>query len=375
MSLGLTDEQRLFRAVAERFAHDAMPISNIRGRLGQPPSPEYLQRTGELGWYAAFVPTDLGGGSVSGRSVIDAAVLAEVQGAHLQPAPTVTAHLFARAVAMFGDQQTRSLLPAHCAGDAIGGFMFAETTRGWYARTAVTAEQAEDGFMLNGSVAIAIGVDTAGPFVVTASIDGAASAFVVMPGDPGVAITMLDSIDITRSMARVRFTDVIVPPERQLTCHRSDIEQLAALAAALSSAETVGTMRRLFDMTLEYAKVRVAFGRVIGSFQAIKHLLADLSLQVELSTAIVDEAVGALQDDRPDAVELASVTKAYVADSALDVSQGCLQIHGGIGYTWEHDLHLYLRRLAADAALFGSAQWHREHLWHLDQLPVGAHHG
>ena len=181
----------------------------------------------------------------------------------------------------------------------------------------------------------------------------------------------LDGLDGTRACAELLVNEVVVPHEHVLGGAEAGdeaVDVVLRLALVQLAAESVGAMRQLFNMTVQYAKERVAFGRPIGSFQAVKHLLADLSLLVELSSAIADEAANALQAGRPDSAELASVAKAYVGEAGIQVSQGCLQVHGGIGYTWEHDLHLYLRRLASDAALFGDPSWHRERLCLLDGL-------
>jgi len=121
-------------------------------------------------------------------------------------------------------------------------------------------------------------------------------------------------------------------------------------------------MDALFEMTRQYAIDRIAFGRPIGSFQAIKHQLADLSLTLESSKAIAVAAVRAVQDRTPDAGEIASMAKAWVGDAGIDIAQGCFQVFAGIGYTWEHDLHLFLRRMTMNGLLFGQSDWHRERI-------------
>jgi alkylation response protein AidB-like acyl-CoA dehydrogenase len=135
----------------------------------------------------------------------------------------------------------------------------------------------------------------------------------------------------------------------------------------------VGAMRRLVEITVDYAKARTAFGRPIGSFQALKHLLADASHWTELSTAVLDAAAEAVADRRPTASEIASIAKAYAGDAGAMVAQTCLQAHGGIGFTWEHDLHFYLRRLEADRVLYGDPFWHRERICRIHGL--GTHGG
>ena len=140
------------------------------------------------------------------------------------------------------------------------------------------------------------------------------------------------------------------------------IEAQLQRAVVLQVAESLGAMDALFERTCAYAKDRIAFGRPIGSFQAIKHLLADLSLRVEGTRAALASAVEAVESSSEDASTIASMLKSYAGDAGVELAQGCLQVHGGIGFTWEHDLHLYLRRLTSDAALFGDPIWHRERL-------------
>lgn len=138
------------------------------------------------------------------------------------------------------------------------------------------------------------------------------------------------------------------------------------IAAVLVAAESVGAMHADFTLALEHARTRIAFGRPIGSFQAVKHQLADLSLSLEMTKGLVAraaEAVGAgTSDGEPGGAELAHAAKAFVAERGVDLAHGCFQVLGSIGYTWEHDHHLFMRRLAADAEAFGSADWHRARL-------------
>jgi len=128
----------------------------------------------------------------------------------------------------------------------------------------------------------------------------------------------------------------------------------------LTVAETVGAMDENFTVALDYAKVRTAFGRPIGSFQAVKHQLADASMMLEASKGVAVAAARSVQQRADDAAEVASMAKSFVGDAAIDLTQTCWQVFGGIGYTWEHDHHLYLRRLTADASLYGQPSWHRE---------------
>jgi alkylation response protein AidB-like acyl-CoA dehydrogenase len=186
-----------------------------------------------------------------------------------------------------------------------------------------------------------------------------------------VRVERLDGLDLTRRLCRVHFdgaqfdADAVVgTPEGA----DASFERQFQIALVLAVSESLGAVAHDFSMALDYSKLRTAFGRPIGSFQAVKHQLADASMQLEASMAIAYEAVRAVQDGTADAAELASVAKAFVGDAAVDIAHTCFQVFGGIGYTWEHDQHLYLRRLTADAALYGQPAWHRERICRIHGL-------
>jgi alkylation response protein AidB-like acyl-CoA dehydrogenase len=201
--------------------------------------------------------------------------------------------------------------------------------------------------------------------LVTGEVDGKLAQFIVPTTSDGLTIQRLEALDLTRAYFDVRFegvrvedADVIgIPGE----CDAS-VERQFQIACVLSLAETVGAMDHNFAETLAYAGERIAFGRPIGSFQAIKHLLADTSLVLETSKAVVAAAARSVGESAAEAGEIASLAKAYVADHCVAFTQNCFQVFGGIGYTWEHDHHLYMRRITSDSALYGGAAWHRERI-------------
>jgi alkylation response protein AidB-like acyl-CoA dehydrogenase len=143
------------------------------------------------------------------------------------------------------------------------------------------------------------------------------------------------------------------------------VNRQLALASVLTAAQTVGAVAEDLDRTVQYAKDRVAFGRPIGSFQAIKHLLVDSSLSLELGKSVVTAAAETLGSAGEHAVQAASMAKALVGDSGVEIVSNCTQVFGGIGLTWEHDQHLFVRRVTTDAALYGDPTWHRERVCQL----------
>jgi alkylation response protein AidB-like acyl-CoA dehydrogenase len=229
----------------------------------------------------------------------------------------------------------------------------------------------DGGFELSGVKSAVQDVDAASWLLVSGSGPDGATQVLVAADTPGITVTELQSLDITRRFAEVRFDRARVPAtavigtpgaERALMAHE------LAIACTLIAAESVGAMDHDFEMTLQYAKDRIAFGRPIGSFQAVKHQLADSSLALEMSKATTLAAARTLGAEDDHGPEAASMAKAFVGESGVDLVQACFQVFGGIGYTWEHDQHLYLRRITTDAGLFGDPAWHREYLCQLAGL-------
>ncbi|EIV91608.1 acyl-CoA dehydrogenase family protein [Frankia sp. QA3] len=369
---GVTADQKLFAETAERFIRSTCPVSTVR-RVAQREEEldgGYFTEIGELGWLALFVPEEHGGGSPSGQPVLDAGLIAEQRGRYLQPGPIVGSNVAALAITLGGTGEQRALLDDLAGGKALAAWALGDPVGGWGASAGVEARRGETGFVLSGTKGLVQDAHLADWFLVSAAVDGRPALFWLPDDVPGLSVEPLAGLDLTHRYAELVLRDVAVPASAVVGQIGGDDlgERLLQVATVLTVAEMVGAISELFAMTLEHARNRAAFGRVIGSFQAVKHQLADLSLAVECSHAIATGALTAVQERAPDAAELASAAKAFVGDAAIDVSQGCLQLHGGIGYTWEHDLHLYLRRLATDRVVFGDPAWHRERICRLHGL-------
>jgi alkylation response protein AidB-like acyl-CoA dehydrogenase len=202
-------------------------------------------------------------------------------------------------------------------------------------------------------------------FLVAALSDEGLTQFLVPAESVGVEVSPLVSMDLARRFSELSFTDVWVPEPALVGSPgeaSGDLERQLQVALVLSIAESVGAMNSLFDMSVQYAKDRTAFGRPIGSFQAIKHLLADIAFSLEACNAGAAKAARVVSARGSDAGSVVSVVKSFVGDHSMELVQGCFQVHGGIAFTWEHDLHLYMRRLASNTLLFGEPSWHRERL-------------
>ena len=194
-----------------------------------------------------------------------------------------------------------------------------------------------------------------------ASLDGAPVQLLVPASAPGVTIRPLRALDLSRRFADVEFDAVRVGRDSVLGAGTGPLDAQLLNAMVLTCADTIGAIDALFTMTVAYARQRIAFGRPIGSFQAIKHILADQALYLEACKAAAVAAATAVQAGAPDAAEVASMAAAYIGDVACDIAQECLQVYGGTGYAWEHDLPLVpAAGPAPTASCSGEPSWHRE---------------
>jgi alkylation response protein AidB-like acyl-CoA dehydrogenase len=361
MQLDLTDEQILFHETTLRFIESELPLAQTRLLHDDPIGydPKWLRRSAELGWYAMLVPETDGGGSVSGAGLLDAAIVAEELGRHVQPGPFIPMNVVAHAIATFGsDDQRAELLPGIAAGELVATWAFADADGGWDAGAGLALARTGADVVLDGSRGFVQDAQSADVLLVAATLDGE-PVHVLVPADAaGVSLRPLSCLDLSRRMAHVDFAGVTVAGTAVLA--GADGEAMLLDAVALCCAETVGAADALFAMTVAYSKDRIAFGRPIGSFQALKHVMADQAVFLEGCKALATAAVEAAQAGDAAAAEVVSMAAAYIGDVANDLAQECLQIHGGIGYTWEHDLHLLMRRIRTNSALYGEPSWHRE---------------
>jgi alkylation response protein AidB-like acyl-CoA dehydrogenase len=372
MELDLSSEQELLRETAARFIEDACPLSEVRRMIGNESDlpASYIETAGRLGWFALLVPEELGGGSVSGAGLCDLAIIAEERGRALQPGPFVSMNVVVDALVAAGSAAQRAeVVPTLCSGTAVATWALGDGPYGAAGGEPIVVTPRAGGFALSGTVRAVHGGAQADWLLVSAvgphDTGQERSQFLVAATTPGVTISPLDALDLTQRYASVSFDDVVVPDAAAVGLIGDaglDVDRQLQLACALSTAESVGAMDALFELTRRYAIDRTAFGRPIGSFQAVKHQLADMSLSLEASKAIAAAAVRAAHERQVDAGEIVSMAKSWVADAGVDLAQGCAQIFAGIGFTWEHDLHLYLRRITMNGLLFGQSDWHRERI-------------
>jgi alkylation response protein AidB-like acyl-CoA dehydrogenase len=374
MELDLSNDQELLRETTARFIQAECPLPTVR-QLAQRETalPDgYLRAAAELGWFAMLVPEEHGGGNISGEGLRDLAIVAEERGRGLQPGPFVSMNVAAWALAAAGsDAQQRDLLPRLCSGELVATWVPGDPAAAWVPGDAITATAVASEFLLSGSASLVQDGERADWLLITAGGPEGTSQFMVEAATPGITIEALVGHDITQHLARVSLREVKIRATSLVGTSgggAAAAEHQLQLACVLSTAETVGAMDALFDMTRLYAIDRTAFGRPIGSFQAVKHQLADMSLSLEAGKAITAAAVKAVQESREDAGEIASMAKSWVGDTGIDIAQGCAQVFAGIGYTWEHDSHLFLRRITMNGLLFGQSDWHRERICRIHGL-------
>lgn len=372
MQLTLSDEQSLLLETTVRFIEAELPLPDTRKFHDDPAgfAPTWLEKAAELGWFAMLVPEADGGGSVSGQGLLDAAIVAETLGRHCQPGPFLPMNVVAYAVARNGSEdQRRELLPGIVNGRALATWAWADQAGDWDTGRGVVARRVGDSLEMTGRRGFVPDAQSAEHLLVVARLDESPVQVLVPRSAPGVRVTPLHTLDLSRRLAHVDLDGVVVPVDRLLgPSGEGPLDEQLNTAVVLLLAETVGATEALFDMTVSYAQDRVAFGRPIGSFQAIKHILADQALALEMCRAGSVAAAEAVQNGEGRAGEVVSMAASGVFDRAVELAQQCLQVHGGIGYTWEHDLHLLLRRIQSNAVLYGEPAWHRERLCRLHGL-------
>jgi alkylation response protein AidB-like acyl-CoA dehydrogenase len=368
VNLELTEDQEFFRETTRRFLESEVPLTAVRELWDSADGfdRQWWVKAAELGWTSMFVPEAHGGGSVSGSPTVDAVIVAEEMGRLVSPGPFLPVNVVAAAVAGEGSEaQQAALLPGLLAGESVATWAFAEAGGAWNdAGVHTTAEVDGDAVVLRGAKAYVEAAGVADTFLVTArSGSGGLTQVLVPAGTDGVAITRGRSIDLTRRYGSLRFEEARLPLDAVVGEVGGADEQVGRqlrLALALQNAETIGAADRVFEFTLEYAQDRFAFGRPIASFQALKHRIADMLMWLEFSKAIADGSARAIDAGDPEAPRLVGIAAAYVGDRCLDVIDDCVQISGGIGVTWEHDIHLYSRRVAVNRAVYGSPEQHKE---------------
>jgi alkylation response protein AidB-like acyl-CoA dehydrogenase len=368
VTLTFTDEQEELRASVRRFLADKSPSEAVRRWMesaeGHDPA-LWRQMAEQLGLQGLALPEEYGG---AGYGPVELGIVLEEMGRALLPAPFLSSVALAgQALAISGDDAAKQRwLPGIADGTRTAALAVSEEGSAWTvdgARTAATPKGA--GWALDGTKTFVIDGASADLLLVVARADDGPALFAV-EGTDGVTRSPLTALDPTRRLAHVTLEAapaVRVGPAGDQSGYLRDVLDLAIVALA---AEQVGAAQACLDMSVEYAKIRVQFGRPIGSFQAIKHKCADMLLEVESAKSAVYNAAAVAADRIAGAGEdlpiAAAVAGAYCSTTAVHAAKETVQIHGGIGYTWEHDAHLYLKRAKSSELLLGAPTAHRARL-------------
>jgi alkylation response protein AidB-like acyl-CoA dehydrogenase len=339
MNFDFSDDQKLLADQVQRFLDERCPTSRVRQVLENPPrfAADVWQGLTELGLLGTAVPESYGG---TGAGYAELCLVAQQIGRHIAPVPFgSTVYLLTEALSLFGsEEQKQQWLPKICAGEVKGALATTEALQ------QLTPEQVQcsvAGDQLSGEKLMVADGTIADLYLVLANCDNQLGLYLV-PAGSAVQATSVDSVDLSRDVAHVVFSQA----SAQLLCADgwSALQTIYQRAAVLFAFEQLGGAQQALEMAVDYAKQRFAFGRAIGSFQAIKHMLADMFVAMKLAESNCYYAAWALANNTPE-LPLAAATARVGATEAFQLcARDNIQVHGGMGFTWEFDCHLYYRR-------------------------------
>ena len=353
MLLDLSPDQEFFRETTARFLAAHAPVDELRRMRHDAVGfdRDYWKRGAELGWTSLLVAEAHGGGSISGEGVVDLTLIAHEFGNAAAPGPFVPTNLVASALSA-----TNTRL------DVVEGLIAGTSIASWCDEVGSISVDGSD-IVIHGTHRPVESATEAEHFLVTGGTDDGLSQVLVPRDADGLTIEPLHTVDLTRRFSSVRFDEVRVPADAvvgEIGAAAEQVERQRHLAVAMLNAESVGAMQRSFDMTVEWAFDRYTFGRPLASYQALKHRFADMKSWLEAAHAISDAATAAVHARDAGGPELVSAAKAYIGQFGPELTHECIQLHGGIGLTFEHDVHLFHRRVILNSALFGTPAEHRQ---------------
>jgi alkylation response protein AidB-like acyl-CoA dehydrogenase len=372
MDFGFSAEQDMLRQIARDFLAENCPMALVRQLMDDERgyNPELWKAMADLGWLGLAFPEAYGG---QGLGFVDLTVILEEMGAVLLPSPFFASVLLAGQTILLGgsEAQKHDYLPKIADGSLLATLALTEPSGRFDAQGVadVKASPTAEGFSLSGTKLFVPDAHVADVLVVAARTKESGdksygiSLFLVDRNAPGVSVTLLKTMDQTRKQCEVVFENVTVGRDRllgMLDMGWPVLQKVLNIATAALCAEMVGGAQRVLDISVAYAKERVQFGRPIGSFQAIKHKCAEMMLQVESAKSAAYYAAWAVDEDVSETPLAVSMAKAYCSDAYRYTAGEGIQVHGGIGFTWEHDMHLYFKRAKYSEFTFGDATHHRE---------------
>ena len=370
MNFELDEEQVMLKTSARDFLDKECPKKLVRAMMEDEKgySPELWRKLADLGWLGLAFPEEYGG---IGSSFLDLVVLLEECGRALLPGPFIpTVVLSGRPILSAGnDEQKQRFLPGIASGDMIMTLAFMEGSGGLESSdVAVTATPSGNDFLLNGTKLFVPYAHIADHLLCVArtankrNAEDGITLFLVDARAEGVKTEILTTMT-GEKLCEVVFSNVAVPGKNilgELDKGWPIVKRILVEAQVAESAWMTGGARWAMDASIDYAKMRIAFGRPIGSFQAIQHKLSNVAVQVEGATSIVYYAAWTIMENDPDMALAASMAKSWCGETYKQAAFDGIQVHGGIGYTWDHDMHLYLKRAKAGEVTFGDSDYHRE---------------
>ena len=363
MNFAFSDEQEQLREFVRSFMDEKSSEAEVRRLMETDDGYDtavWSQMAEQLGLQSLIIPEEYGG---QGFGYVELIVVLEEMGRRLLCAPFFSSVVLAANALIHGgdDAAKAALLPGIASGETIATLAFTEESGKWdESGIAMTATASGDGYQLNGTKMFVLDGHIANLILVAARTDAGVSLFQVAGDADGLTRTALSTMDQTRKQARLQFDGTPATMVGADGSGWATLERVLDLAAVALAAEQVGGAQECLDMAVEYAKVRVQFGRPIGSFQAIKHKCADMLLEVESAKSAAYYAGWAASELNDELPSVASLAKAYCSEAYFHASAENIQIHGGIGFTWEHPAHLYFKRAKSSELLFGDPTYHRE---------------
>jgi alkylation response protein AidB-like acyl-CoA dehydrogenase len=379
MDFGFSREQEMLRATARKFFENECTSTFVRERMAEPAgvTDDFWTKLAEQGWLGLVYPEQYGG---AGLGFVDLTVLMEEMGRVVMPGPFFSTTILGGLTILEAGStaQKERWLPRITAGEAKATLAWTEPSARWDAAgVTTTARAVAGGWVLSGTKLFVPDAHLADVLVVVARTtegsraEDGVSLFLV-PGDTaGLEVKLLPTMDQTRKLCEVTLRDARLPGEALLGPRDggwAPLMRVIQRATVALCAEMCGGAQRVLEMTTEYAKIRVAFGKPIGSYQGVKHRAADMLVDVENAKSLTYYAAWAVDENATEAPLAASMAKAYASDAYRKVSGAGIQLHGGIGFTWEHDLHLYFKRAKSSEFTFGDATYHRERVAQLISL-------
>ncbi len=363
MNFAFSDEQEELRRSLRRFLEDKSPEPEVRRLMATESGMDravWAQMGEQLGLQGLAIPEEFGG---SGFSYVELIIVFEEMGRALLPSPYFATVALAAATLLAGDDDAakKQLLPGIASGETIATVALTEDSGRWdEGGITLRATRAGGIYRLDGHKMFVPDGHLADLILVAARTEGGVSLLAVDGDASGLVRTALTTMDQTRKQARLDFS---AAPARLIGVEGAAWSVVAKgldLAAVALAAEQVGGAQRVLEMSVEYAKTRIQFGRPIGSFQAIKHKCADMLLAVESARSAAYYAGWAAAEDNDELPVMASLAKAYCSEAYFQAAAENIQIHGGIGFTWEHPAHLYFKRAKSSELFLGEPAYHRE---------------